>query len=298
MPRFLKGSEEAKAYMASIRPTKGSSASKKEKPLEPLDDEDIIEGGGLKPFFCRQGNKYLIVDLILEHIPDDHKIYVEPFMGSAAVFFNKPLAEKNVINDLDKVTVQRMRMLKKAPRDLTKYRDDINTLEKTKYFFDNHTTSEADPLTLEKIKTCNGFSGIYANTSKQVYKVNNPYTTIKNIDEYKAKLNRATIENKDYEKIINKYDSKDTFFFLDPPYENTSTSFGYAEDESFDLDRLAHILKGVKGKFLMTLNDSPNIRQIFKHFYIKPFKMLNKWFDSTSKGGRYRKEVFIANYAL
>jgi len=150
MPRFLKGSEEAKAYMASIRPTKGSSASKKEKPLEPLDDEDIIEGGGLKPFFCRQGNKYLIVDLILEHIPDDHKIYVEPFMGSAAVFFNKPLAEKNVINDLDKVTVQRMRMLKKAPRDLTKYRDDINTLEKTKYFFDNHTTSEADLLTLEK----------------------------------------------------------------------------------------------------------------------------------------------------
>jgi len=291
MPRFLKGSEEAKAYMASIR-------SKKAKSLEHATGEDIIEGGKLRPFFCRQGNKYPIVDLILEHIPDDHKIYVEPFMGSAAVFFNKPLAEKNVINDLDKDTVQRMRMIKKAPMDLTKYRDDLNTLEKTKYFFDNHTTSEADLLTLEKIKTCNGFNGVYANTSKQVYKVNNPYSTIKNIDEYKSKLNRATIENKDYEKIIKKYDSKDTFFFIDPPYENTDTSFNYAEDTEFDLGRLVEVLKGIKGKFLMTLNDSQNIRQLFKHFYIKPFKVLNAWFNREGKGEKYRREVFIANYPL
>jgi DNA adenine methylase len=223
---------------------------------------------------------------------------VEPFMGSAAVFFNKPLAEKNVINDLDKDTVQRMRMIKKAPNDLTKYRDDLNTLEKTKYFFDNHTTSEADLLTLEKIKTCNGFSGVYANTSKQVYRVSNPYYVIKNIDEYKSKLNRATIENKDYEKIIKKYDSKDTFFFIDPPYENTDTSFNYAEDTDFDFGRLVEVLKGIKGKFLMTLNDSQNIRQLFKHFYIKPFKVLNPWFNKQDKGEKYRREVFIANYSL
>ena len=255
------------------------------------------EGEGLKPFFCRQGNKYRVIDLILSKIPE-HKVYVEPFVGSGAVFFNKPLAEKNVINDLDKETVARFKLLKRAPSDLSKYRTDIDTLDEVKRFFDKHTSSDADRLLAEKIRTCNGFSGTYADKSKHIYKPHNPYNSVKHIDEYQALLRRAVIENKDYESIIRKYDSKDTFFFLDPPYENTSKGFDYAQNIDFDFVRLAEVLKGIKGKFLMTLNDSPNIRRIFDGFVHKGFVAPNVWANDKNKMAKKRKEIFIANYAI
>jgi len=56
------------------------------------DDEE------LKPIFCRTGSKTSIVDKILRIIPN-HNTYVEAFAGGAAVFWKKPKANKNVIND-------------------------------------------------------------------------------------------------------------------------------------------------------------------------------------------------------
>ena len=53
----------------------------------------------LKPPFCRQGNKYRLRNIIIPMFPQ-HTIYVEPFAGSSAIFFNKPKLEKNVLNDL------------------------------------------------------------------------------------------------------------------------------------------------------------------------------------------------------
>jgi site-specific DNA-adenine methylase len=39
-------------------------------------------------------------------------------------------------------------------------------------------------------------------------------------------------------------------FFLDPPYENTNKDFGYAEETDFDFERLATLLRLIKGKTL------------------------------------------------
>lgn len=40
----------------------------------------------LRSFFCRVGSKAKLVKQILPFIPQ-HKVYVEPFVGSAAVYF-------------------------------------------------------------------------------------------------------------------------------------------------------------------------------------------------------------------
>ena len=52
----------------------------------------------IKPPFNRQGNKYPIIDKLLQYIPPHH-IYVEPFLGSGPLFFNKMKAEYNILND-------------------------------------------------------------------------------------------------------------------------------------------------------------------------------------------------------
>ena len=88
-----------------------------------------------------------------------------------------------------------------------------------------------------------------------------------------------------------KYDSPDTFFFIDPPYENTNKSF--YKDIDMNYDELSFILQNLKGKFLLTINDSPNIRKIFRQFKIKKINVQSFW---QSDNPKIRKELFIMNY--
>jgi DNA adenine methylase len=243
----------------------------------------------MKPPFCRTGNKYPQREEIIKLIPP-HKIYVEPFMGSGAIFFSKEKAVKNILNDLDKNQINKLKLLKQASSDLSKFRKDLNTLPKIKEFFLHHHNTIEDLLFYEKIKSCNGFNSIPLTKVSQIYKDGNPYYTFKNIDEYKKKLKGVILLSQDYQKVIEKYDSPDTFFFIDPPYENTKKCFKYAEDITFDFKRLKNVLDKIKGKFLLTINDSTYIQNLFKGYNIKK-KLVENFINNST-----RKELYIMNY--
>ena len=81
-------------------------------------------------------------------------------------------------------------------------------------------------------------------------------------------------------------------FFIDPPYENTSENF-YLENNIIDYNDLFFLLQNIKGKFLLTLNDSLYIRKIFKNFIIKKITVKSFW-----QGKKDRKELLIMNYYL
>ena len=252
----------------------------------------------IPPLFCRQGNKYPIRDKIIPLIPP-HKVYVELFAGSGAIFYNKEKAIKNVLNDLDKETITRFNLIKKAPLDVEKYPDFKGSLTAVRHFFDHHGDAIADRIMLEKIKSCSGYSGTPVKKSTGVYKSPQAKNVVKLMSEYKDKLKGTILENKDYEVVVRKYDSPDTFFFIDPPYENTSKSFGYAQSTEFDFERLEKVLKSIKGNFLMTINDSKRIRKLFRDFHIKTVKVPNAWgHRDGSKQTAFRPELFIANYNI
>jgi len=268
-----------------------------------LDDKYVEEkvGGNLKPLICRQGNKFLLRDKIIPKIPP-HKRYVELFAGSGAIFFNKEKADENILNDLDKKTSINFQLMKKVSIDPGKYTMDISTLDKTKQFYSKHiNTKNSDPiqLVLNKVVACTGFSGKPVPSEKGIYKTFGLAKFVNSLPRYKDKLKGVKVLNQDYEKVIDKYNTADTFFFIDPPYENTNVSFKYAEDKGFDFQRLANSLRKIKGNFFMTINDSKNIRDLFKGFYIKPIDVLNAWGNNpASKIGKVRKELFITNYKI
>jgi DNA adenine methylase len=108
---------------------------------------------------------------------------------------------------------------------------------------------------------------------------------------WKDVLKDTVLKNKDYGEVIHKYNHADTFFYLDSPYENMNKDCGYVEDTDFDFERLATLLRLIKGKFLMTINDSPNIRHFFKGFNIKPWKVKTPWHHAKD-----RDELLISNY--
>lgn len=245
----------------------------------------------IKPPFGRQGNKYRIREKIIPLIPY-HKTYIELFAGSAAIFFNKEKAENNVLNDLDNDTIRRLRLIKSAPTNPDLYRSDLDTLNKIKAFYNTKPTNKAEQILREKIITSTGFGNTIVEGSNTIYKDNNPYNIVKNIPYYKEKLKGVTLSNKDYEFVVKKYDSTNTFFFIDPPYENTRSKFGYAEDKDFDFDRLFRVLANIEGYFLMTINDSSRIRKLFKPFKIKKIDVPVNW----QTDNKIRKELIITNY--
>jgi DNA adenine methylase len=258
--------------------------------------------GGIKSPFCRTGSKYYMRDMIVPLIPS-HKIYVELFAGTSAIFFSKEKAEMNVLNDLDKSVINKYKVLLKSPDNLESYNKDLNTKDKIRHFYDHHSNNPQNELLLEKITSCNGFGSKPVTYANMIYKSSNPYNSlVKHLPEYKELLKGVKLETKDYEKIVDKYDSPDTFFFIDPPYENTNTTFGYAEDKNFDFIRLRKVLDKIKGSFLLTINDSPQVRSLFKGFKLTPVKIQSGFRNAglgknSGEFDKVRGELMITNYS-
>ena len=264
---------------------------------------DIADELRLRPIFPRVGNKFALRNKILPLIPE-HKTYVEPFAGSSAIFFWKDKADHSVLNDLDKAVVSGLRLLKDAPTDPAKY-PQPSTLEAVKRQFVKPATTVPEKIVKRMIVSSSGFLGTTVERPKQIYRTAGIPQKVRKIADAREKLKGVEITSEDYAKVVRSNDKPSTFFFLDPPYENSTKQMGYAEHKDFDFERLADTLKHIKGKFLMTINDSPRIRDLFSSFYIKPFiadtniHQVNHRKDGKKVSTPYeRKEVFIANYPL
>jgi DNA adenine methylase len=229
----------------------------------------------MKPPFCRQGNKYKHLHSIIPLIPEHH-VYIEPFVGSGAVFWNKPKAEKNILNDMDKELIQFYKNLKTVKPKLVEF--DFWKTPKTKL----------DKILHYKQKVCGGFNK--RDVSNKIYRHFNVPNYIKSIQKYQDALQDVILDNKDYKQIIKKYDSKDSFFFIDPPYENTDKTF--YKGNSINYHELNNLLENLNGKFILTINDSPNIRDIFKQFNLKKYEVKFNIFSEH----KIRNELIITNF--
>ena len=87
------------------------------------------------------------------------------------------------------------------------------------------------------------------------------------LEDVYDRLSGVVIEQLDYKEFITRYDDKETLFYLDPPYY---TNEGYYGKELFNRDefaKMAALLKGIKGKFILSLNDRAEVRKIFAGFH-------------------------------
>ncbi len=112
-------------------------------------------------------------------------------------------------------------------------------------------------------------------------------------------LQDITITSSDYEELIKK-PGKDVFIFLDPPYLSTTGSRLYGKKgelhTSFNHERFSEILKKCSHKWLITYDDSPEVRELFDYANIEEWSMqygMNNYKQGSAKKG---KELFISNY--
>lgn len=87
-----------------------------------------------------------------------------------------------------------------------------------------------------------------------------------------SRLAGVVIECLDFEAFLRRYDSPGTLFYLDPPYWGSEGDYGKALFGRGDFERLAGALRGLKGRFLMSINDVPEIRAMFAWARIEEVK--------------------------
>jgi DNA adenine methylase len=208
------------------------------------------------PLVRYHGSKFRIAPWIIEHFPR-HRIYVEPFGGSAAVLLRKSRSEVEVYNDMDGEICNLIRTVRDNGDELAR-----------KVYFTSYSREEfiksfepsSDPIEQARrtiIRSYQGFgSGYITNTpgskcTRPEYgfrigwriKGNLPNIVWDGVPEsivaIMSRLRGVVLENLDYKEVIRKNDTEETLVYADPPYVSGTRDNG--NDYRFELTEADHI---------------------------------------------------------
>jgi DNA adenine methylase len=257
-----------------------------------LEIEEIVGAGINAPFSRIGGKSRLKKRIVEEYFPKDYEnmIYVEPFIGAGSIYFFKEPSKKEVINDLDDDIITLLKGFKKYDgNEISKL---INGKWSKKEFEIVKNSNPDDPylkfIRLLFLKKSSFFGNMKAyNKPRNSKGISSDYG-----NKYNERMADTLITNQDYKKLISKYDSPNTFFYLDPPYEKST---GLYTHDNLPIKDVYDTLKNIKGKFLISYNDSKEAKNLFKDYKIN---YINTYYADTYKGGqtRLKKEMLIRNY--
>jgi len=229
-----------------------------------------------------------------------HETYVEPFAGSAAVLFAKDPADTEVINDADTEIAQAFRTIKRLSRK------QIEELGRMPWKGDEATfkrlidaSPKGDVERLHRFLYLTHFS-----YGKMRGKSFSPSTqgiaakTASRVEAFAPRLKNVRIYSGDYEKVVRKYDSANTVFFLDPPYAGYNVDVGEGD---FEEERFIAVLKSLKGKFLLTYGVRGKLPGLLKEagFTIKRVRTPRSIGSMRGVGGpSMLTQLVVANFDL
>jgi DNA adenine methylase len=104
------------------------------------------------------------------------------------------------------------------------------------------------------------------------------------------------ILNRDFEEVINFYDTSDTLFFLDPPYHSHENMY-FGGFEEKDHIRLKNSLDKVKGKAMVCYYSSSLIDELYKDWCKVEYQTASQ-IKNRADGDKYpvRTELILMNY--
>lgn len=116
------------------------------------------------------------------------------------------------------------------------------------------------------------------------------------LEEMSKRLENVIVEHQSFERLIPHYDREDTFFYGDPPY--CRSEYVYEADFGWEQHVLLRdTLAACKGKWLISQADFPEVRELFKDYFILEFKRVHSMAQRTNPGSQFG-ELLIGNYDL
>jgi len=230
-----------------------------------------------QPLVAYFGGKRLLAKRIIariEAIP--HRCYAEPFVGMGGVFLRRARRPRSeIVNDINGEIVNLFRVIRECPEDLAAQ-------------FDWCISSRADfarmmgipPETLKPIERAARFvylqamsfggSGLFPRGGQGSISIStsdksrfSTHKITRLIRPAHNRLQGVHIECLDWAEFIPRYDRPETLFYLDPPYPGHEADYGKGIFAPEDFARLAAMLRGLKGRFILSISDTPHIRDLF-----------------------------------
>ncbi|WP_295793844.1 DNA adenine methylase [Mucilaginibacter sp.] len=214
----------------------------------------------LKTPISYYGGKQTLATKIISLLPE-HVLYCEPFIGGGAIFFAKQPSEIEVLNDTNKEMMNFYRTvqndfvgLEKEIR-ITLHSRDLHRKAAVIYNYPD-LFSEIKRAWAVWVLSSQSFSAQLDNsfgydkskqtTTKKIINNRDGFT-----EEYAIRLQNVQLECADALYVIRSRDTKNTFFYLDPPYFNSDCGHydGYSEQ---DFENLLIQSSKLEGKFLLS----------------------------------------------
>ena len=243
------------------------------------------------------GGKNRLAKRVIEIFPK-HLTYVEAFAGGAQVFFRKEPSKVEVLNDLDGEIVNFYRVCQQHYEELLRY---FKYAVVSRTWFDLLKRSEPETLTdiqraaryLYLLRNC--FASLVRHPVYHRNVVQPPSFNLEKLPELienaHKRLERVQLECASYGEVIDRFDRPTTLFYLDPPYWGRNL-YRHNLGEA-DFEKLAGQLNKIRGKFILSLNDVPEVRKLFSAFNIQGVEL---HYTSQKSAGRRYKEVIITNF--
>jgi len=242
--------------------------------------------------FGSPGGKTHIVKKLLRLVPK-HKTYVEPFAGGAALYWKKELVELEVLNDLDSEIAFAYNFIKNVTEDQVNKLNSMDWHGNKERFFRLRDSKVPSKPTERFYRFYYVHYHSYGGSRKSYgYKDMVP-SDFKKLLKEKERLKRTKIFSSNANKVIKKFDSENTFIYLDPPYPGEWP--GHTGIDAWgekEVKELYNVLKDCKSKWLLSINSLPWIIKIFSSFKINKILVPRKF----KKGDKPKYELLISNY--
>jgi len=224
--------------------------------------------------FAYMGGKSKLAPFIVSNFPP-HSCYCEVFGGAAWILFYKRPSNFEVYNDINNDLVNLFWQLKTNLKEVQKkaiwlpYSRKLFDAFAKKYNDDTLSPTEKAVRFLYLNKCAYSGQFLTKISSGPTHSPNWHTHFIKDLVQIRTRLNKVIIENLDFVKCIEKYDSPTTLFYLDPPYlaADKTKYYKYVFNDS-QHDKLSELCKNIKGHFVLSYEDHPRIRTKYSQFKI------------------------------
>ncbi len=233
------------------------------------------------------------------------ELYAEPFVGMGGIFLRRKARPKaEVINDRGRDIANLFRILQ---RHYPQFLDTLRFQLTTRTEFERLVATNADTLTdLERAARFlylqrTAFGGKVSGRNFGVDKTRparfNLTTLEPMLEDLHTRLSGVVIECLDWAQFIPRYDAVGALFYLDPPYWGCEDDYGKQMFARGDFARLADVLGQIKGRFLLSINDVPEIRAIFAGFHIVEVRTSYSISTKSDAAGA-RAELLVSNWPM
>lgn len=253
-----------------------------------------------------RGGKFLLASRIVRLMPA-HSAYCEVFCGAAHVFFRKSPSPVEIINDVNGELVNFWRVLSScggleylamrhrwalySRAEFEEMRADASALRPEerawRFLYLNRCSFGAKGM--EAGGRPSFGTGVDNSDARKVFA-----SIMDRLELAHRRLAETLVERLPWDDCLARYDTPGTLFYLDPPYCGYEKDYGPGVWTRRDFEKLRGMLERVKGRFILSVNDTPETRWLYGQFNLVMEPVVS--YSASKKGRTEKGELVFTNY--